>query len=128
MASVDGRFAAYGREDLIDRILWLESEVGFSLSSHERARIADKLRLTPKHTRLLLALYRARGRVLSVAQLIDTTDCETESRKAIVIMVCHIRDAHGDDVIRTHPTLGYSITAKGIALVEHCLKPELVAA
>lgn len=96
------------------------------------AELATRFNINEQPARVLAALYRAGGRVLSRDYLQDVVlprgAAEACNSKHLDVVVCKIRRAAGFDAIQTHPGLGYSITALGRLVCDEALESRAVAA
>lgn len=118
--------------DLEDRIAWLESELGLQKDAETFARlhafIAEKINPTgfgrgaKQPTLMALVLYRAKGRPVSHAQLMEAIppknggeDDRTEN--IVKVWASCVRAALGEEAMRTVYGVGYSLTATGLDAV-----------
>lgn len=113
--------------ELEERVAYLESELGLSVRESEIAQLARcyDLRFTPAH--VVLALYKAHGRILSRLQLQDAVwrnPVDDPSRNLFQAHICWARKALGYDAISTNWGRGYSLAPKGMALVAQALRQE----
>lgn len=111
------------REELLAEIAYLRGELGLSIEATEIHRVREALKLSPQEARLVLVLRKARGRVMTVAQVSDALPqiiTEDRSCGAVKSVVRHIRDKLGDGLIGT-ATGGYYLTAGGIDRVDSAL-------
>lgn len=114
-----------GRITLEDRIAFLEERIRgleSDLARHERQRRLDSLRaegVTPAVAEMLMTLYEAEGRRLSIAFLQERC-CTRRGGVDAIRWYAHLaRKELGRAVILTHPRpLGYSMNADGRRIVE----------
>jgi DNA-binding response OmpR family regulator len=131
--------------ELAERVAWLESELGLQradtsfddLRSYLRTRVQSDRRGTPNVTRLILALYRANGRVMNTDQIMEAIPpmggsvFEDLRDTAIVkVWVCYARRCLGRDAIESAWGKGYRLSPSGMALVASIIRgePQQVAA
>jgi len=105
-----------------ERIADLERELGLDLNRAEIATLAVGLRVRPQASRLLLGLYKAKGRTLSRARCMDfmppkftVEDDRLENMARVIVYEIRAATSHG--IIETVPHLGYRITEAGSARV-----------
>jgi DNA-binding response OmpR family regulator len=107
------------RDELVDHVRYLENEVGLSRAATEISAVSRALKINKRRTLLLLALYNAKGRILSASQLIDAMESEGElSGKTVGVAICEMRKVIGFNAIINHLALGYSISESGRKLVD----------
>lgn len=105
-------------ENLREKVAYLESELGLADEATLSADFHQMRGLTQIQVRILMALYRAHGRILSVSQLIDLTGLDTMRIELMRVHIFNLRRRVGKDVIANSWSLGYRITPQGMAVVE----------
>lgn len=105
-----------------ERIADLERELGLDLNRAEIAALAAALRVRPQASRLLLGLYKAKGRTLSSARCMafmppHFTYEDDRLQSTVRVMVYQIRSATSHGIIQTVFGHGYRITEAGAARV-----------
>lgn len=108
--SLEGRVA-----ELEERVAYLEGEVGLSLELSRLSRMCDT-GLPWGQAKIVLALYLAHGRTLSVFQLADATG---QTPGTIKVTVCRARAVCPH--LRTDRAAGYSLSPAGLHWVENAL-------
>jgi DNA-binding response OmpR family regulator len=123
--------------DKDERIAWLESELGLqrsdtsydNLRAYLRGRARGDRRGTPCVSRLILALYRSGGRVMSTEQIMEAvpplagTMLEDLRDAAIVkVWVCYARRCLGREAIENAWGRGYRMSAAGLQLVAEIIR------
>jgi hypothetical protein len=122
--------------DLEERVAWLESELGIQTEASlvERIRAAIP-RGTPGRVstaRLVAALYRAHGRVVSRAQLLEAlppkAGGEDERAPEIInVWAAWARKALGRGAVACAWGVGYRLTPEGMERVRLILQPREAA-
>lgn len=110
-------------ETLQEEIVYLQSELGLreGLDHVEAIRIA--FHVPPAVARLILCLYRAKGKPVTYLQALDTipardADDEDDRNPHIVnVYVSRIRKAMGPGIVRTIWATGYQLTPAGLDVV-----------
>jgi hypothetical protein len=98
-------------EELEEEVVYLRSEMGLQQNSADIAAIRMAFRVSPCSAKLLLALYRAKGRPVSPYQLLEAMPPRYDRNdgrdpQMIAVLVSKIRKALGHDFIRTERTRG----------------------
>lgn len=125
--------------DLEERVAWLESELGLQSRADRLGRLRDALHKAKGSTRcgsggatrLLLALYAAKGKPVSRFGLMEASppaNGEEDERdtKILDVWVCHARKLVGRDGIRNVYGFGFRLTETGMARVASILSPSLI--
>lgn len=125
--------------ELLERVAWLESELGIQTDATNinilRKYMFERARGPTRHmgaASLVMALYRANGRVMSKDQLLDAvpprynTGPDERGTKIIDVWVCFARKAFGPGAIETMWGGGYRLTENGRQTVENILNPPLI--
>lgn len=121
------------RAELEERIAWLESELGLQQETSHIATLTHAIsssmegrRVTsgrPQAARFLLALYRAKGRVMSPLQIMEAVPPRDLARdderipKVVTVWAYFARCAVGKDAIQNSVGRGYRLTEAGMAKV-----------
>lgn len=106
-------------EELEERVAWLESELGLQRNETRVAKVATALRVNPQAARLVLALYDAKGRVVTkhqlweaIPQALDPTAEDTRDAKLLDVIVWRARQALPGGIKTIHAR-GRQITPHG---------------
>lgn len=99
----------------------LERELGIRRGDQEIAAVMTRLGVTATHARVLLRLYAAGGRPITHDSLMDVLS--TDSRDNLKTVICRIRAIVGKEVIGYVDTVGYHLTAPGLARVLAAIQP-----
>lgn len=112
-------------EALRDRVAELESELGLRRQAelmHALALVGRELsdRRAPSASRILAALYAAKGRPVSTDNLMRAAPNkgyheDERLRNIVSVYVYYLRKALGKDAIETVYGFGYRLSAKGMA-------------
>lgn len=115
-------------EELAERVAWLEGELGAQLSGGQVNDIRRALNIRPQTAQMILALYRAKGRMMSNLQLWETIPQvknphadDDRNFKAVDVQICNARRALGPGMIDTLWGRGRALTPAGMARVRSCL-------
>lgn len=121
-------------EELEDEVAWLKSELGLALSDSEIFAVRKAFDITHGEACLMLALYKARDKVLSKALCMAAMPSPGPSKEddrdwKMADMIVHkIRKKAGRDLIATSHGHGYQITPEGAARVALALSEADLAA
>jgi DNA-binding response OmpR family regulator len=119
--------------ELEAEVEYLKRELGLILDGDQVLRLREVLRLSPTQAQTVLALYLAKGRVLSLAQLDERVPAPTagddREESYFRVVTRKIRIILGPGIIETVWGLGYRITGRGELLVAAALgEPQDLAA
>lgn len=119
-------------EDLKEEIAYLKSELGLQVDSGQVAAIRDAFGLTEQKARILLVLYKARARTISIAQFHDALPCrygkEERSEKLVQSSISQLRKIVGADAVDTLYGQGYRLGQRMRARIDAILMRDRVAA
>lgn len=118
------------RDDLKERVRSLRADLGLSENIALETALRNTHRLTPAESKIVRALYQAKGRVLSVDGLLEAvppTWSNERDHSVLAAWVSKIRAKIGHGAILTAYAKGFMISPTGIALVE-ALLPHRAAA
>lgn len=105
---------------------YLEREIGLQIFATEIDEVHRGLRVSIGQARMLIALFRAKRRVVSVLTLQEAmpprNDCE-ERHKIVQVQVCFIRTKLGKDFILTSEGQGYRLSERGYEMMSLYLDP-----
>lgn len=111
-------------EELKERVAWLESELGVQVNTSDAITICRELKIRPQAGQIVLALYRAKGRLVSNLQLWDAIPQvvspkfdDDRSYKMLDVQVCNARKGLGDGMIETVWGKGKALSPAGMARV-----------
>lgn len=109
--------------ELRERIAYLESELRIQADDTEFARVKSAFGLQPMGVRILLALWKARGGVVSVWRLEEMIrgmdgDC---SENLIRVHISRLRSGIGRDAVENVWGRGYRLTGEAINRVDAVL-------
>lgn len=109
--------------ELRERIAYLESELRIQADDTEFARVKSAFGLQPMGVRILLALWKARGGVVSVWRLEELIrgmdgDC---SENLIRVHICRMRSGIGRDAVENVWGRGYRLSGEAINRVDAVL-------
>lgn len=111
--------------DKDEMIAWLKSELGIADDETQIAGIRSGLGVTRGEAHLLRAMYRAKGKAMSVAQMMEAFPAsrghEDRDYHLLNVLVCRIRKALGKGAVETVWKFGYRLTDEGVALVRGAL-------
>jgi hypothetical protein len=101
----------------------LRREMGLIIKDGVIGLLMNRLNLHPKHALLVVCLYQAKGRMIRIEALMEFTGITTLN--SLKTSVCRVRAILGKDAIVNHGwgRGGYSITPRGMALVNETLDP-----
>lgn len=109
-----------------ERCAYLEDELGLQVLATEVDDVHRQLRVSIGQARLLIALCRAKRRVMTALQLQEAMPArngESEERHKIVqVQVCFIRRRLGRDFILTSEGQGYRLSEAACAQVNAILE------
>lgn len=112
-------------DEMAERVAFLEAELGLRITAGEIEAVRVGFGLRPGAVHLVLALYAAKGAVVSVPQLEDAVPPKDHARervaKIIDVYVCGVRKVAGKDFIRTAWAQGYYLPPESMAKVEGVL-------
>ena len=111
------------RDELEALVAYYKSELGLVTEATQVAKVRLKCNATNSEARVLLALYGAKGRILSQDALFEIIPHvkDGENSGAIRMHVRALRRKIGPEVVTTTPGLGYQIGQLGRETVEQCL-------
>ncbi len=106
--------------ELRERIAYLESELRIQADDTEFARVKSAFRLEPMSTRIVLALWKVRGDVISrwrLEELIrgDGEDC---SEGLLKVHISRVRKRMGGDPVENVWGRGYRLTGEALGRVD----------
>lgn len=114
-------------EELKERIAWLESELGLQRDFDALKKIHGEMKGStpnPKWSvaRMLLAMYAAKGRPMSRAQMLEASPPRSrgEDDRAFSltsVWVCKAREIFGREIIENVWGVGYRLTPVGMAKI-----------
>lgn len=124
-------------DEMAERIAWLESELGLQREADDDNHLRRKLHevIGPLRcgsggaTRVMLALYAAKGRAVSRLALMEASPPLAGSReddrdsKIIDVWICHARKLLGRDGIENVRGFGFRLTDAGVLAVRAILEP-----
>lgn len=115
------------REELEEEVAYLRGELGMTRNAAVEGILRSAFKIAPSEVTLLLALYRARGKVLSREQLNEAVPpkwsrVEDRASNLISVWVCRLRKKIGSDAIENQWDGKYALTATGIAKVQAALE------
>lgn len=112
-------------EDLEEEVAYLRSEMGERLRVERVDEVARRLKLAPGVTALLLILYGAKGRPVSIYQACEAlpSPSKNEDRNPhlVAVYVTKIRKTLGADAIENVWGNGYRLTQHGMDSVGRLL-------
>lgn len=120
-------------DELEEEVAWLRSELGIQTELTVKSGLARSLGLSPGELSVVLALYRANGRVVP-SSFIEETIPSTWGRagdrcdRLVAVYVCRIRKALGAGVIETVCLMGYQLTSAGREIIRGALEGEQAVA
>jgi len=123
--------------ELEEEVAYLRAELGLQRDETQIALVREALPLgIPGRVgvaRFLLALYAARGRVMTYAQIMEAVPPKAggdddRTYNLITIWACWARKALGRDIIDTVFGHGYRLTPEGLTRVRRLLTGEARAA
>ena len=114
--------------ELEEEVAYLRSELGLLADEDALLTLGRALGVSPVVARLVLALYRANGRLLTVTHLNDAVPSakgrdEYISQSFFASLVCLARRPLGRDAIETAWARGYRLSPAGMARVAAILEP-----
>lgn len=105
------------REELEEEVAFLRSELGQSCSDTELLELQKGTGLRPGETQVLMALHRAKGRLVSHAALFEAAPAkwagEDRNPEIVKVYISKIRSALGPNTIETGHGRGYRLTDEG---------------
>jgi len=112
-------------EDLMERIRWLEEELGLQQSGVYGRIVANRFTLTPTEAWIVMILWKAKGRTVDRHWLLDhrptvlrgDTDGEFELN-TIRVYVSKIRKLMNGDYIKTEWGKGYYMSPEGVKFID----------
>ncbi len=121
--------------ELEEENAWLRSELGLVVDGDQLATLRKTYEMATGAACLVLALYRAKGRLLNKLQLHEAIpaiwkDHDERCVKIVDVRICHARKGVGRDAIETICGQGYGLTPEGMEKVRAALgeQPASVAA
>lgn len=117
---------AMTREELEDEVVYLRGELGLTTSASAIGAVKAATGLSDGPARVLLALYRTKGRALAKHQILDTVPAQRtiddRDPKLADVWICRIRQATCFEAVDTVWGQGYAISPTGRAIVEKALE------
>lgn len=119
---------------LEEEIAYLRSELGLQTELTMKRGLSRSLGLSPGELSLALALYRAKGRVVTSSFLEEILpdprgNAGERTLKLVQVYVCRLRRTLGFDAIDTIWGQGYQLMPKGREIIREALEgPRQVAA
>ena len=112
------------RDELVDEVHFLRGEIYAIQTRQRNVALHDAFGLTRGEARVILALYDAKGRALSIDQIIIAIyGHESDvSSNIISVHLCRVRKRVGASWTANHWGHGYSMTADGLAAVRAALE------
>lgn len=107
---------------LEDRVRVLERELGVRRADGQIGAVMHRLGLTVTQARLVLALYRARGRAVSRVSLMDELPLDG-GEGSVRTAVHKIREKLGENAITTVEGLGYALPVPLLSRVMAAIEP-----
>lgn len=111
-------------EELEEEIIQLKEELGFRVSLDRVDKLRERLGLTPGESKVVLALYDTKSRILPKATLNlignKHDNVDMDGSNSATRIRC-IRKAMGEDFIQTHWGLGYTLSPSGRDTVRSAL-------
>lgn len=118
-------------EELASEVQYLRGELYLDGLQNEVSRIMQAFRVTPNGARLCLALFRAKGGVVSRLRLYEAMvhqgDGALDPEKMTDVYICRVRKAFPAGSIQTAWGVGYSLSPVGLAVVGAALGQERAA-
>lgn len=115
-------------EDMAERVAWLEGELSLQLSASDVHTLCRRFKMRPQAAQMVLAMYRAKGRVMSNLQLWETMPQVRDPRrdddrdfKMLDVQICSARKALGADAIETAWGKGRALSPVGMERVAAAL-------
>ena len=112
------------RADLEAEVHYLRGELGLVHDQGKVWRLQSVHGITGAEARTLLALYRAKGRVMTVRQILDAVSPDGSSdvnSNNVAVWLSRVRKRVGDGWTASHWGRGYSMTTAGLAAVREAL-------
>lgn len=114
------------RQELEDEVVYLRGELGLTTSASAIGAVKAATGLSDGPARVLLALYRAKGRALAKHQILDAVPAQRtvddRDPKLVDVWVCRVREATFPDAIKTIWGQGHAITPEGAELVAKAIE------
>lgn len=105
--------------ELRERIAYLESELNIQADDTEFARVKSAFRLEPMGTRIVLALWKARGDVVSRWRLEELIRGDNDCSEGLLkVHVSRVRKRMGAEAVLTVWGRGYQLSDKAMGRVE----------
>ncbi len=113
--------------DLEERVAYYESEIGIIRRSTRVSYLRERTGVPQGQLLIVLALYDARGKVLSRFQILERAGPmlernEDRSPKIVDAQLCLANHRYFGPVFRSQRGLGYSMTSEGIAKIDALLQ------
>lgn len=109
---------------LIAQVRVLKSDLALADRSSQVARLCRWLKLNRQQGKLMMALYDAKGKNVSVARLMDAIDTQSKNHRIVGVLVSQMRALVGKNAILSDWGLGYSISQAGREVVRKALEIE----
>lgn len=104
--------------ELRERIAYLESELRIQADDTEFARVKSAFRLEPMSTRIVLALWKARGDVVSRWRLEELIRGDNDCSEGLLkVHVSRVRKRMGADAVENVWGRGYRLSDEAIGRV-----------
>lgn len=114
--------------ELQNEIAYYKAELGLQVASAHLDRVRRALKVSPAETHILLALHAAKGRIVSLPQLLATMpprygDGEDRNWDNVKTHISRARKTLGPGVIKNVWGAGYRLTDAGLAIVDAAVNP-----
>ncbi len=113
-------------ERLREEIQFLRSDLGLVQEETDLSRLKEVFGLMRSSARLLMALYRAKGRLLLSWQLADLFETSSDSTNVVSVHVSAIRKALGRGSVINSRSQGFRLSKEGLGLVDAALSGTLL--
>lgn len=105
--------------ELRERIAYLESELNIQADDTEFARVKSAFRLEPMGTRIVLALWKARGDVVSRWRLEELIRGDNDCSEGLLkVHVSRVRKRMGAEAVLTVWGRGYQLSDEAMGRVD----------
>lgn len=111
------------RDTLRETVLYYQDQEREELAANTQAALRRAYYLQPQEAQVIMALVRAKGRMVKKVDLwarVWGEDSDT-SLKILDVRICHIRRKMGSNAIETLWGQGYRLTETGLGLYEKAL-------
>lgn len=113
--------------DLEEQNAWLRSELGLVEEASAVHALRNALRLSTQQARVVLRLYRAKGRVVPFAQLYEAAPpvySDDRPMHIVRVFVSQTRAKLGKDFILGSYGLGYALSPAAAETIRQVLEPQ----